>query len=221
MPRSVKYRENTLAFVYGIFAALSAGTAAAVLFTARFQVMDLSILQMVGVGLCALLVIFFLFRAFQQAFWAGLGGFTVVAIGILALAGVLFLPEMLNGSRPESVAAGEPALTPTTGAETLAATEAEPVESPAPASCMSWSDVSPDMVDQEICVYGDVVRAYSSEGVFFMLFTNEPGHFFLLAYNWGDAGLAGSCVQTRGVVKRLGLSPVMVVTQKADIGPCD
>lgn len=220
MARSVKYRENTIAFVLGIFAGLAAGTGAAILYMVNFVPANLSILQMVGVGLCILLMILFFFQAFKQAFWSGLGGFVMVLVGVLALAGVLFLPEMLAKTVVDLEV--DPQLTET---PTVMITEVEEIapetEEVQPAGCLVWSDVNNDLVDQEICVYGELVKVYSSEGASFMLFTDETGGFFLLAYNWGDASLKGRCVQTTGVVKRLGTSPVIVVGQKEDLEFCD
>lgn len=218
MARSMKYRENTLAFVYGLFAALAAGTAAAIFYDAHFQGAKLSLVQMAGLGVCVLLMGFFLFRAFQQAFFSGISGFLVVVVGILAVAGVLFLPGMLGRGPGDSAAmVGQPVAA---GTATLAYGSPTASETVPTDACRLWSDVGVEMVGQEMCVYGDVAQAYSKEGVAFMVFTNEPGHFFLLAYNWGDASLAGQCVRTTGVVQRLGISPVMVVAQQADIEKC-
>jgi hypothetical protein len=223
MARSVKYRENTLAFVYGIFAALSLGAAGAIFYTRAFDFSALSIVHMIGMGACVLLMGFFIFRAFQQAFFSGLGGFMMVVIGVLAVAGVLFLPDMLGvgGEKLATDAAEtEAAQTPTVEIgedETLV----EEIEEAGPAGCLLWSDVNNSFADQEICVYGELSKAYSSEGASFMLFSDELGAFFLLAYNWGDPSLKGRCVQTSGVVGRLGASPVIVVNKQEDIQFCD
>lgn len=225
MARSVKYRENTLAFVYGIFAALSVGAAGGIFYSREFDFSALSILHMIGMGACVLLMGFFMFRAFQQAFWSGLGGFMMILVGVLVVAGVLFLPDMLglgDGKMADvkTEADAEAARTPTAEmAESDAL--AEETEEAGPTGCILWSDVDNSYVDQEICVYGELAKAYSSEGASFMLFSDESGAFFLLAYNWGDSSLKGRCVQTTGVVKRLGASPVIVVTKQEDLQTCD
>lgn len=225
MARSVKYRENTLAFVYGIFAALSIGAAGAIFYSRAFDFSALSIVYMIGMGVCVLLMIFFLFRAFQQAFFPGLGGFLMVLIGVLAVAGVLFLPDMLgvgDGKMAdvEVAAEAEASQTPATE-QTEDEAMPEVTENTGPAGCILWSEVNNSYADQEICVYGELVKVYSSEGASFMLFSDESGSFFLLAYNWGNAGLKGRCVQTTGVVGRLGASPVIVVEKQEDIQFCD
>ena len=227
MARSVKYRENTLAFVYGIFAALSIGAAGAIFYSREFDFSALSIVHMMGMGLCVLLMGFFMFRAFKQAFWSGLGGFMMVIIGVLAVAAVLFLPDML-GLRERKMAdveteaevqveAAQTSTTEIAEGETLV----EETEETGPTGCILWSDVDNSYVDQEICVYGELAKAYSSEGASFMLFSDESGAFFLLAYNWGDSSLKGRCVQTTGVVGRLGAAPVIVVGAQEDIQFCD
>ncbi|MCD4674221.1 MAG: hypothetical protein K8R77_16275 [Anaerolineaceae bacterium] len=223
MARSVKYRENTLAFVYGIFAALSIGAAGGIFYSREFDFSALSILHMIGMGACVLLMGFFMFRAFQQAFWSGLGGFMMILVGVLVVAGVLFLPDMLVGARggTDIVVDAEAARTPTVEMVESGDVLAEVTEEAGPTGCMLWSDVDNSYVDQEICVYGELALAYSSEGAFFMLFSDEPGEIFFLAYNWGDASLKGRCVQTTGVVKRLGASPVIVVTKQEDLQFCD
>ena len=223
MARSVKYRENTLAFVYGIFAALSMGASGAIFYSRAFDFSALSILHMIGMGVCVLLMAFFLFRAFQQAFFPGLGGFLMVVIGVLALAGVLFLPDMLGVGDVKLADAEVEVEASQTPATEQAEDEAmiEVTEEAGPAGCILWSEVNNSFVDQEICVYGELVKAYSSEGAAFMLFSDESGAFFLLAYNWGDPSLKGRCVQTTGVVGRLGASPVIVVNKREDIQFCD
>lgn len=225
MARSVKYRENTLAFVYGIFAALSLGTGVAIFYSRQFDFSALSVVHWVGMGVCVLLAGYFLFRAFQQTFLSGLGGFLLSILGVLAVAAVLFLPAMLGmggekAADADTVEAAEPEQTPT--AEMASEeVEAEVTEESGPTGCILWSDVDNTYVDQEICAYGELVKVYSSEGASFMLFSDENGAFFLLAYNWGDASLKGRCVQTTGVVGRLGAAPVIVVNAREDLQYCD
>ena len=223
MASSVKYRENTLAFLYGIFAALAAGTAWTIFSMAGFEAAALNLVQMAGLVLVALLMVFFFFRAFQQSFWAGVGGFLMIPIGVVALASVLFLPGMLQAEAtveedPALEVFLTPSLAPTDEIAAIAEVDEEAAEEE---QCLLWSDVDNGIVGQEICVYGNLARANSREGVFYMLFINEPGRFFLMAYNWGDSSLAGSCVKTRGVVQRLGASPVIVVAKQADLEACD
>jgi hypothetical protein len=223
MSSSVKYRENTLAFLYGIFAALAAGTAWTIFSMAGFEAAALNLLQMAGLVLVALLMVFFFFRAFQQSFWGGVGGFLMIPIGVVALASVLFLPGMLKGEAVvEEDAALEVFLTPSLApTDEIAEAAQEEEGTAAQEECLLWSSVDSSMVGEDICVYGNLARANSREGVFYMLFVNEPGRFFLMAYNWGDSSLAGSCVKTRGVVQRLGASPVIVVAKQADLEACD
>lgn len=223
MARSVKYRENTLAFIYGIFAALSLGAVGAIFYSRAFDFSALSIVHMVGMGLCVLLMFFFLFRAFQQAFLPGLGGFLMVLVGVLAVAGVLFLPDMLEVEEGKmAVVEAEPEIYQTPTVEIVEdAVLAEEMTDTGSTGCLLWSEVNNSYADQEICVYGELAKAYSSEGASFMLFSDESGSFFLLAYNWGDASLKGRCVQTTGVVGRLGASPVIVVEKREDIQFCD
>lgn len=225
MARSVKYRENTLAFVYGIFAALSIGASAAIFYSRAFDFSALSVVHIVGMGLCVLMMGFFMFRAFKQSFWSGLGGFMMVIIGVVAVAAVLFLPDMLGLgkgkiAKVETEADAEAAQMPT--AETAEDEKlVEKTEETEPTGCILWSDVDNSYVDQEICVYGELAKVYSSEGASFMLFSDESGSFFLLAYNWGDSSLKGRCVQTTGVVGRLGSAPVIVVGTQEDMQFCD
>jgi hypothetical protein len=225
MARSVKYRENTLAFVYGIFAAFSIGAAGAIFYSRAFDFSALSILHMIGMGACVLMMFFFIFRAFQQAFWPGLGGFVIVLVGVLVVAGVIFLPDMLGMGEGkmadvETEADAEAVQTPTTEMSESDA-QMEETEEVSPTGCLLWSDVDSSYVDQEICVYGELAKVYSSDGASFMLFSDESGAFFLLAYNWGDASLKGRCVQTTGVVGRLGAAPVIVVGAREDLQFCD
>ncbi len=147
----------------------------------------------------------------------------MVVIGVLAVAGVLFLPDMLgvgNGDLAVEEVEPEAAQTPTAEMVEDAVLVEEPDEA-GPSGCILWSDVNNSYADQEICVYGELAKAYSSEGASFMLFSDESGALFLLAYNWGDASLKGRCVQTTGVVGRLGASPVIVVEKQEDIQFCD
>ncbi|MDX9863436.1 MAG: hypothetical protein RBT34_01390 [Anaerolineaceae bacterium] len=221
MARSVKYRENTLAFVYGVFAALSIGAAGAIFYSRAFDFSALSILHWIGMGACVLLTGFFLFRAFQQAFFPGLGGFLMVFVGVLAVAGVLFLPDMLGAGEGKLADAEAEVLQPPIVETPENEAIAETTEATGPTGCILWSEVNNSYADQEICVYGELAKAYSSEGASFMLFSDESGALFLLAYNWGDASLKGRCVQTTGVVGRLGASPVIVVEKREDIQFCD
>ncbi len=226
MARSVKYRENTLGGrLYTVFfAALSLGAVGAIFYSRAFDFSALSIVHMVGMGVCVLLMFFFLFRAFQQAFLPGLGGFLMILVGVLAVAGVLFLPDMLEVEEGKmAVVEVEPEMhqTPTVEIVEDAVLAEEEMTEAGSTGCLLWSEVNNSYADQEICVYGELAKAYSSEGASFMLFSNESGSFFLLAYNWGDASLKGRCVQTTGVVGRLGASPVIVVEKREDIQFCD
>ena len=72
-----------------------------------------------------------------------------------------------------------------------------------------------------MCVYGEVARSYSKDGIFYILFDDHPGAFYMISYDrvWNEA-VKGACVQMIGEVTKIGQNPIMSFGWKSDISLC-
>ncbi len=117
------------------------------------------------------------------------------------LAAIVLLTLACGGSVPE---AEEPQEVET---EEAVETEApEPVETEAPTeapaqepSCYRWDEVTLDMADSEVCVYG---VAYSEQGQSRVDFSEEKNSFFLIdtTHYYPELG-EGVCLYTTGMIQ--------------------
>ena len=76
------------------------------------------------------------------------------------------------------------------------------VHTPTPTiDCLLWSEVSPIMIGETICVYGTVYRTrHVGDSTFQVLFADDPSSFFLAAGTYFyDVG-AGDCVAAEGEI---------------------
>lgn len=81
-------------------------------------------------------------------------------------------------------------------------------------NCHLWSEISLADVGENTCVYGKAINTFSRDGAFFVIFSNAKGAFYFLYYGEGwYEGMKGNCVTSRGEIKQLGQSPVMVVQE--------
>ncbi len=88
--------------------------------------------------------------------------------------------------------------------------------------CVSWKQVDLLDVGKEMCVTGIVRNAYSNEEAYFITFSNEPGDFYILSYEWVFPGLGyGSCVMVEGTVERLGSSPIIQIKYHDSLYKCE
>lgn len=115
-----------------------------------------------------------------------------------------------------SHASAQPAYTysPTTASSNSIAASAAPtgiptrvpntVHTPTPTiHCLLWSEVSPTMMGETACVYGEVYRTrYVGETTFQVLFTDDPSAFFLAAGSHSYEVKSGDCVAAEGEISR-------------------
>jgi hypothetical protein len=98
------------------------------------------------------------------------------------------------------------------------------VKRPTPTSepdCFLWSEVDISDVGQDICVYGYVLSAYQTDEAYFIAFGPSSTDFFLLSYDLHYPDIkTGACVVASGKVKRLGLTPVIVLSQDSLLVEC-
>jgi hypothetical protein len=90
-------------------------------------------------------------------------------------------------------------------------TDIRTLPSSTPIPCYAWSQITPDMAGEIICVEGTVAQVYSQEGASSRInFTTMPNTFFLVSaenvfYIWENGkrnGLSvGDCVQATETVK--------------------
>ena len=78
------------------------------------------------------------------------------------------------------------------------------VDTPALAiDCLPWSEVSPALIGETACVYGDVDRTRNvGESTFQVLFTDDPSAFFLAAGSYSYEVDSGDCVAAEGKISR-------------------
>lgn len=88
--------------------------------------------------------------------------------------------------------------------------------------CRIWSKVSLDDVGKKLCVYGEVLDAYpAGDGAYGVSFGNKKGDFYLISYEQGwYIDIEGKCIKTKGEIKQLGSSPVIVIGDD-DVFYCD
>jgi hypothetical protein len=91
---------------------------------------------------------------------------------------------------------------------------------PEAVSCTPWPEITTDQTGNEVCIYGEIMSAYTQGDAYFMLFENEPDSPFLLSYNIRPEGILNTCVQVTGELKQLGDAPVIVVNRLDEIQPC-
>jgi hypothetical protein len=115
-----------------------------------------------------------------------------------------------------SLASAQPAYTyaPTAASSSSSAAPAAPtripthiptrVHTPTPAiDCLLWSEVSPALIGETACVYGEVDRTRNvGETTFQVLFTNDPSAFFLAAGSYAYEVDSGDCVAAEGEISR-------------------
>jgi hypothetical protein len=80
--------------------------------------------------------------------------------------------------------------------------------------CLHWDDVKTDQVGEMWCVSGVVVNAYEGERGDIITFSNSPDDFFLVSYDEIMFPSPGTCILVRGVIRQLGMTPVILVTPK-------
>jgi hypothetical protein len=78
------------------------------------------------------------------------------------------------------------------------------VHTPTPTiDCLLWSEVSPAMIGEITCVYGEVYRTrYVGETTFQVLFSDDPSSFFLAAGSYYYEVALGDCVAAEGEIQR-------------------
>ena len=78
------------------------------------------------------------------------------------------------------------------------------VHTPTPTiDCLLWSEVSPAMIGETACVYGEVYRTRNvGETTFQVLFTDNPSSFFLAAGSYYYEVSSGDCVAAEGEILR-------------------
>lgn len=96
------------------------------------------------------------------------------------------------------------------------------IASGAPSGCLSWNSVSLSNVGQEVCATGTVWGAYDSGEAFFVTFSQDSSAFYVLSYDWFFPDVKpGSCVVARGVVKKLGRAPVILIEYQDHLYLCN
>ena len=78
--------------------------------------------------------------------------------------------------------------------------------------CLHWDEITIEMVDDFLCVSGEVVTSFSTRRGDIITYSNNPDDFFLVSYTEKIKPSPGTCILVRGVVRQLGMAPVMMVT---------
>jgi hypothetical protein len=76
------------------------------------------------------------------------------------------------------------------------------VHTPTPAvDCLLWSEVSPALIGETACVFGNVYKTRTvGETTFQVLFSNDPSSFFLAAGSYYYDVTSGACVAAEGEI---------------------
>jgi hypothetical protein len=85
-----------------------------------------------------------------------------------------------------------------------------PTETPA-STCRDYFAVTVADVGQELCVQGIILRVLKFETNTLILFSDEPGAFYLVTYDvpWSESTI-GTCYQVTGEIQQLLSSPIII-----------
>jgi len=87
-------------------------------------------------------------------------------------------------------------------------------------SCVEALSVTIDDVGKIMCVFGTIIRNYALGDAWYIVFTDERGKFYMVAYAPRDDANVGTCVQIKKRIQRLGPSPVIVLDTSDKLSPC-
>lgn len=145
----------------------------------------------------------------------------LITLGVIGLCLAIFINAIVSSPTTNSNQVIPSKLSPTRlPTPTSRRRPTETVSSPL-SDCMLWSKVTMDDVGRKLCVYGEIVSAYSNDNVFYILFNQKPGHFYLLSYDviYPDV-VPGACVSVMGEIEHIGDSPVIVLRPSDELGRC-
>ncbi len=119
--------------------------------------------------------------------------------GMVAVLGRPLAPALSATATPPSPRPGTSAAPTTTLADLLDLT---PSPTPEPA-CRLWSEITLDHVGQTLCVYGVILRRYSTDELpYVVIFSEEPGAFIFIDRTTTYTDFRpGMCVQATGTVE--------------------
>ena len=139
-------------------------------------------------------------------------GWKSVMLVLTAILGIALIMSVagVNASAPPS-SPPRPNQLPTIMPTRIPTQPPRPTATPLPASsnspaCLLWTKVSDYNIGREICVYGSIVKHYSTEQYAHIVrFSEQPGTFLLRGRDWYYESLQRSdCVAAFGVVQRDG-----------------
>jgi len=127
--------------------------------------------------------------------------------------------DTIEASQSPASATPLPSIVPSTPTPLAKATN-RPLAPTSPA-CLSVQDVSLTNVGKNLCITGTVKAVNSGDNVSYIRFDDNTGSFYLLLYGWTwKEAKPGVCIQASGEVKKLGSSPVIVLSEQAPHSIC-
>jgi hypothetical protein len=87
-------------------------------------------------------------------------------------------------------------------------------------NCIEALSVTIDDVGKVLCVFGTIIRNYTQGDAWYIVFSDERGKFYMVAYAPRDDANVGTCVQIKKRIQRLGPSPVIVLDTNDKLSPC-
>jgi len=88
-----------------------------------------------------------------------------------------------------------------TPAKYVSITKLVPTQDP----CFRWGQITPTMIGQTVCVYGNVYKTrFVGNNTFQILFSENPKDFFLAGGSYNYTVKSGECVRAEGTILRSG-----------------
>ena len=167
---------------------------------------------------------------------------TVLSLGLFIfwkeVQGAYDLGELLallkRSASPTStaVALSSPTAKPTSSPRLLPSSTISPMptaivsteESPL-GDCLHWSEVTIELVGENICIYGDYLDISQKQDQTYVLsFSDEPGKFQVWSYPKPFVPYlpqdGSRCVVVRGWIKTSGVRPIVIIGAQGKIEPC-